>query len=192
MTKKVQDMEAERAKAAAIADKMLESVKPIKSDFHFFVMEVMENLRVAALGEIKRKSEEKDEEKISPYLVNSNLNARLLRTWEDLQQDQRDEYFRKEEEDRRRFMEEDEVASRHCFTLTARNKSPLKKTHESPARSVKKEEDEGDEEDAPETSASSPPAAVEKRTQPEDGKEDEDQGESPSKKNRVEENVAGI
>lgn len=44
--------------------------------------------------------------------------------WENLTNDERDAFMIKEEEDRRRFMEEDEIASRHCATLTARGKSP--------------------------------------------------------------------
>lgn len=33
-------------------------------------------------------------------------------------------YLKLEENDRKRFMSEDEVASRHCATLTARKRSP--------------------------------------------------------------------
>jgi hypothetical protein len=47
-----------------------------------------------------------------------------MKAWEELKKEERDTYMVKEEEDRRRFMEEDEIASRHCATLTARGKSP--------------------------------------------------------------------
>ena len=66
----------------------------------------------------------KSDEKLDPLLVNTNLNTRLKVAWENLTNDERDAFMIKEEEDRRRFMEEDEIASRHCATLTARGKSP--------------------------------------------------------------------
>lgn len=112
----------ERLRAAAAAELTHEEVKPIQSDFHFFAKENAVKFRLLAEEEI-RKSLNPDEQ-LDPMLVNTNLNSRLKMAWENLTNDQRDTYMIKEEEDRRRFMEEDEIASRHCATLTARGKSP--------------------------------------------------------------------
>lgn len=76
------------------------------------------------LAEEEVRKSLKSDEKLDPLLVNTNLNTRLKMAWENLTNDERDAFMIKEEEDRRRFMEEDEIASRHCATLTARGKSP--------------------------------------------------------------------
>jgi hypothetical protein len=97
-------------------------VKPIQSDFHFFVKENVARFRAIVEEEVRKSL--KEDEQVDPFLVNSNLNSRLKTAWENLKNDQREAFMVKEEEDRRRFMEEDEIASRHCATLTARGKSP--------------------------------------------------------------------
>lgn len=84
-----------------------------------------------------RKSLKADEQ-LDPLLVNSNLNTRLKTAWEHLTNDERDAFMVKEEADRRRFMEEDEVASRHCATLTARGKSP--RTPQNPSKHEERQE----------------------------------------------------
>jgi hypothetical protein len=101
------------------------------------------------------------------YLVNSSLNCRLMKAWEDLTVAEREVYAKKEQEDRRRFMQDDEVASRHCATLTARARSPGKKgtTNEDGEEVDAEEVVEGDSKRQPETN--------------------EADLESPSKKNRV-------
>jgi hypothetical protein len=48
----------------------------------------------------------------------------------------------KEEEDRRRFMEEDEIASRHCATLTARGKSPRSSDKQDKGKKEERQESE--------------------------------------------------
>jgi len=58
------------------------------------------------------------------YLLTTLLNARLIRNWENAPSSTRSQYMKKEEADRKRFMSEEEVASRHCATLTARRRSP--------------------------------------------------------------------
>lgn len=115
--------EVERLRAAAATELTTEEVKPIQTDFHFFVKEHAEKYRLLAEEEV-RKSLKDASEKLDPMLVNSNLNTRLLKAWEGLTKDERDAYMVQEEKDRRRFMEDDEIASRHCATLTARGKSP--------------------------------------------------------------------
>jgi hypothetical protein len=149
------------------AEKVVQTdVKPIQSDFHFFVADVREKLKVAAEEEVRRISKS-EEEKLDMYLVNSSLNCRLMKAWEDLTVAEREVYAKKEVEDRRRFMQDDEVASRHCATLTARARSPGKK---GPAD---EDGEEGDAEEEVEGDA---------KRQPEKNEQDL---ESPSKKNRV-------
>ncbi len=102
-------------------------VKPIETDFHFFAKEMSVALRPAAEAEVQA-SLKTFERSMSPVdllcLINTNLNSRIIKAWEDLTPVKRAEYLTKEENDRRRFMTDDNVASRHCATLTARNKSP--------------------------------------------------------------------
>lgn len=127
--------------AAAAADFVPSQVKPIATDFHFFVKEMSVVLRPAAEEEVKKSMAEKGSLVTSSdvmYLINSNLNTRLIKAWEDLTPGKRLEYMTKEENDRRRFMNEDSVASRHCATLTARNKSPRA---DGPSKSSKESRD---------------------------------------------------
>jgi hypothetical protein len=117
-------------KTATEAELTLSVVKPMQSDFHFFAQAVRDRLRLDAEEEVQssllsvKASPMCDDPHHRVYLVNTNLNARLMKAWEDLRGEDREVYIKKEEEDRKRFMEEDEVASRHCATLTARVKSP--------------------------------------------------------------------
>lgn len=115
-------VEVERLRAAAAAELTHEEVKPIQSDFHFFAKENAAKYRPFAEDEVRKSL--KEGESLNPMMVNTNLNTRLMKAWENLTKEDRDSFMVKEEEDRRRFMEEDEIASRHCATLTARGKSP--------------------------------------------------------------------
>lgn len=108
-------------------DLISQKVLPMQSDFHFYAMaHKAEQLRIAQ--DIVRRhtpsSTGESEAKPDPCLVITALNERLMKCWEGESAQVRLEYFAKEEEDRRRFMTEDEIASRHCATLTARAKSP--------------------------------------------------------------------
>jgi hypothetical protein len=112
----------------------LEEVKPIQTDFHCFVLEWKDKLLREAEAEVDASLQGYDNEYKAQnrlYLLNSNLNCRLMKKWEDFTMDEREDYFQKEEDDRRRFMTEDEVISRHCFTLTARVRSPTKRNSSS-------------------------------------------------------------
>ena len=123
----------ERTKAQTAAELSLAEVKPIQTDYHFFVQKKKQQLRALAMAEVDQGLRGKDTEFIRKnrrFLINSNLNSRLMKEWEELSREEREVFFQKEEEDRRRFMEDDEVASRHCFTLTARVRSPIKKPEE--------------------------------------------------------------
>jgi hypothetical protein len=116
--------EVERLRRAALQEITTEEVKPIQTDFHFFVKENIDKYRKLAENEVRKSLGEDHKGLLDPMLVNTNLNSRLMKAWEALTPDQRDQYMTHEEDDRRRFMEEDEIASRHCATLTARGKSP--------------------------------------------------------------------
>ncbi len=129
-------IDVERLRAAAAAELTHEEVKPIQSDFHFFAKENAPKYRALAEEEVRKSL--RPDEKLDPLVINTNLNSRLKLAWENLTNDERDAYMIKEEEDRRRFMEEDEIASRHCATLTARGKSP--RTPDKVEKSVKSEE----------------------------------------------------
>jgi hypothetical protein len=141
------DTQAEREKQAAELELTLQLVQPIKTDFHFFVNEKQEPFRKAAELEVREAApppttqhghdNEHQQRLHDAYLFNSNLNARLKMAWEhDVPADERAGYLKKEEADRRRFMEEDTIASRHCATLTSRLSSP------SPRKSPKSKEHE--------------------------------------------------
>ena len=140
-----EDIELERLRAAAEPTQ----VKPMRSDFHFFVDDMRDKIRPLSENELGRHSENK-------FLLHTNMNARLMKAWEDATDETRAEYLTKEEEDRRRFMAEDEIASRHCATLTARARSPRGKDDDD-------YDDEDDDEDddfkkrSPEKSLESPP-----------------------------------
>ncbi|KAL3943175.1 MAG: hypothetical protein SGBAC_002736 [Bacillariaceae sp.] len=142
--------EVERLRAAAAQELTTEEVRPIETDFHFFVKENLEHHRNLAEEEV-RKSTNTDSADLDPFLVNTNLNSRLLTAWEKANQDTRDIYRKKEEDDRIRFMAEDEIASRHCATLTARGKSPRETAH-------KKKEEQRQESDSKSPTRDSPMA----------------------------------
>ncbi|GKY94928.1 hypothetical protein MPSEU_000457700 [Mayamaea pseudoterrestris] len=124
--KTIMEMEAERLKNSTEQEITLSQVDPIRTDFYWFVLGVKDALRVEAEREVETSIDKKKKsinaaDKL--YLINTNLNSRLMRAWEDLSPGQREMFVKKEEDDRRRFQEEDEVASRHCATLTSRSKS---------------------------------------------------------------------
>jgi len=116
------EIQAERDRQAAEYELSLSRVKPIQSDYHWFAQDTTENGKEGVPAEIENDL----------YLRNSYLNARMKSVWETMEQDERMEFLKREEADRRRFTEEEEVASRHCATLTARAPSA-----NSPSRQAK-------------------------------------------------------
>ena len=206
MNKLPNHVEVERLRAAAATEITTEEVKPIQTDFHFFAKKNMAKYRKLAEEEVRGSL--KDGKPLDPFLVNTNLNTRLMKAWEGLTKEQRDAYMVQEEEDRRRFMEEDEIASRHCATLTARGKSPnttkvaaaaavvaanaakqlqgLKKEERQesdtkPANSPDREDNEEKKEDGDESTKRSAEAKTE------GVEEDTETKESPTKRNRIDE-----
>jgi len=108
-----QDMELERIRSQTEI-----KVAPIRTDFHFFVDDVDESVREEAENECGEQHKE------DLFLLYSNMNARLIQKLKVLPRARRAVYMAKEEQDRLRFQNDDEIASRHCATLTARAKSP--------------------------------------------------------------------
>lgn len=115
------DTETRKLREAALEEISPAEVAPIKTAFHFFVQDVRESIRQVSEEEVRMKNPGGS---IDAYLVNSNMNCRLMKAWEELSIEERSNFMTKEEADRRRFMEEEEITSRHCATLTARSKSP--------------------------------------------------------------------
>ena len=140
---KVSD-EIEQERQRASLDLNPTKVKPMRSAYHFFVDDMQDKLREVSLEEVRRTS---GKEEVDVYLLNSNLNGRLIKVWEELEEDARDPYVKKEEKDRHRFMADDEVASRHCATLTARARSPRLALMGKKESSVKSEDDDDDDYD---------------------------------------------
>lgn len=213
------DSDVDRAKSAAEAELTPSLVKPLQSDFHFFVLAVKDRLRLEAEQEVQ--SSLADNSKVAhdsqqlQYLINTNLNARLMNEWEDMKLEHKEEYLKKEEEDRKRFMEEDAVASRHCATLTARVKShgdvvgggsketsPARRKHTGKDKPLKSDRDGGDDS---ESDGDDDPDLQLQATESQDGDDDDDgvltnekepkrspgeasqEDQSPSKKNRSDE-----
>lgn len=103
-------------------------VEPMKQDFHFYATDHYEDAKQACQQQLENSladgsiPEKNNENQL--YLLTTLLNARLIQNWEAAPPSTRAEYLKKEEADRKRFMSEEEVASRHCATLTARRRSP--------------------------------------------------------------------
>ena len=104
-------------------------VEPMKQDFYFFALDNKEECLAQAKAAVREaistappttETIEEDD----PYLTMTNLNERLMASWLTQPRSVRTQYLSKEEGDRRRFQQDDEVASRHCATLTARSRSP--------------------------------------------------------------------
>jgi hypothetical protein len=103
------DVEIERNRSQSDFTDM--KVSPMRTSFHFFVDDVQEAVRTEAREEYKGDVD---------FLLYSNMNARVIKKWNELPSSTHVTYMGKEEEDRVRFQNEDEIASRHCATLTAR------------------------------------------------------------------------
>lgn len=148
---------------------MTSRVNPMRSDFHFYADENKK--------EVEKSIEKKE---MSSVELISELNEKLIEMWEKESASTRSEYMAKEERDRGRFMNEDEIESRHCATLTSRPKpyAHLKPEIKSDGVSKVVTKDEEDEEQENQLAGSKRANGVETET-----KEVEDY-ESPLKKNK--------
>ena len=104
------------------------TVDPMKQDFHFYAMDNYEQVKQICESQLAKSIAngsilQKDKEN-QLHLLTTLINTRLLQNWEAAPTSTREAYLKKEEADRKRFMSEEEVASRHCATLTARKRSP--------------------------------------------------------------------
>lgn len=159
------------------------TVDPMRSAFHFFVHDMQEKLRKLAKEEvIKSLGGEQEDKEVDAYLVNTNLNSRLMKVWEEADESVREAYMEKEEEDRKRFMADDEIASRHCATLTARAKSPKFGSIGRRVSTTKREDD--DEEQSLESGLSFGKEEDEKK------RDSPENGESPTKKTKTEDGAS--
>lgn len=114
--------------AAAMEEEI--HVEPMKQDFYFYANDRFDAVKAQCEEECKQsssssggrvKSNNKENEL---YRLTTLMNARLIQDWESGPASLRAEYMKMEDGDRQRFMSEEEVASRHCATLTARKRSP--------------------------------------------------------------------
>jgi len=161
----------------------------MRPDFHFFVQDHREGITSEAKLDIMEHLTLTDSNDIDPFLLYSNLNEKLISMWETTPQSTRTAYLVKEEEDRKRFMNAEEVASQHCATLTARAKSPaFVKRGDAP---VKIDDEEG--EDLTEDMEVEPDKMVETKLKPKSRSASQvtaDEHEmSPPKKNKVDDQV---
>jgi len=99
----------------------LYSVSPMRSDFHFFAADQKDKCLASAKAVAQKGSTCGNPQALEVFTA---LNEQIMELWEGQTGVTRSSYMSKEEEDRRRFMQEDEIAGRHCATLTARSKSP--------------------------------------------------------------------
>ena len=102
-------------------------VPPMRPDFYFFVQDHKESIIKeckAELPAIYSRLRIPPPSETDATLLFSHINERLIALWESTPSSARQTYMLQEEEDRKRFMNAEEVASQHCATLTARVKSP--------------------------------------------------------------------
>lgn len=109
----------------------------MRSDFHFYA----EQFKKEALEKV-------GSENLNPLDTITALNERLVSMWESQSSSTRNEYMMKEELDRSRFMNEDEIESRHCATLTSRPRPYIHLKQDSVSKVVTKDEDEEQEKSA--------------------------------------------
>ena len=101
------------------------TVAPMRQDFHFYAMDHYEQVKEVCKNQLATASTSSQKNKENElFLLTTLINEHLIKNWEAAPSSVRSEYLKKEEADRKRFMGDEEVASRHCATLTARRRSP--------------------------------------------------------------------
>jgi len=114
---------AKESAAAAAAEEEIQ-VDPMKQDFFFYAKDRFDTVRAQCEEECKQSSSQAGNKENELYRLTTLMNARLIQDWESGPASLREQYMKMEDDDRQRFMSEEEVASRHCATLTARKRSP--------------------------------------------------------------------
>ena len=104
-------------------------MEPMKQDFHYYAADHYNEVSLACQQQLTAayadgSIAETNNKENHLFLLSTLINARLIKNWENASPATRATYLKKEEADRKRFMSEEEVASRHCATLTARKRSP--------------------------------------------------------------------
>ena len=105
------------------------TVEPMKQDFHYYAMDHYDEVKQICEKQLAKSiangsiQQQKNKEN-HLFLLTTLINTLLIKNWEAAPASTRAEYLKREEADRKRFMSEEEVASRHCATLTARRRSP--------------------------------------------------------------------
>lgn len=100
------------------------TVDPMKQDFHFYAMDHRDEVTQQCKQQLLQSSLSSNNNNNQLYLLTTLVNARLIQNWTHASPQIRAQYAAMEETDRKRFMGEEEVASRHCATLTARRRVP--------------------------------------------------------------------
>eukprot|EP00574_Skeletonema_japonicum_P003041 CAMPEP_0201722316 /NCGR_PEP_ID=MMETSP0593-20130828/6733_1 /ASSEMBLY_ACC=CAM_ASM_000672 /TAXON_ID=267983 /ORGANISM="Skeletonema japonicum, Strain CCMP2506" /LENGTH=328 /DNA_ID=CAMNT_0048213251 /DNA_START=122 /DNA_END=1108 /DNA_ORIENTATION=+ len=113
----------ESAAAAAAVEEEIQ-VDPMKQDFFFYAKDRFDAVKDECEEEHKQSSPQAGNKENELYRLTTLMNARLIQDWESGPASLREQYMKMEDDDRQRFMSEEEVASRHCATLTARKRSP--------------------------------------------------------------------
>mmetsp|Transcript_29575 Transcript_29575/g.59439 ORF Transcript_29575/g.59439 Transcript_29575/m.59439 type:complete len:334 (+) Transcript_29575:169-1170(+) len=114
---------AKESAAAAAAEEEIQ-VDPMKQDFFFYAKDHFDTVKAQCEEECKQSSSQAGNKENELYRLTTLMNARLIQDWESGPASLREQYMKMEDDDRQRFMSEEEVASRHCATLTARKRSP--------------------------------------------------------------------
>jgi hypothetical protein len=95
-------------------------VDPMRQDFYFYLRDHKDAIMEEARKRVSSVLDSPDQ-----LLLLTYVNERIKSSWELEPKEVRDKYRVIEEADRARFMQEDEIASRHCATLTARAEKKL-------------------------------------------------------------------
>mmetsp|Transcript_18687 Transcript_18687/g.22905 ORF Transcript_18687/g.22905 Transcript_18687/m.22905 type:complete len:438 (+) Transcript_18687:180-1493(+) len=162
----------EQSQSTDYDEQLTPGVNAMRSDFHFFASDHKEE----AFEKIRKEA---SDSKTTTFQTMTSLNERVLRMWEDASPRTRTIYMQKEEADRYRFMSEDEIASRHCATLTSRftEKNPTPpKVEKGVANVVTKDEEDESQERTSRSKRAQPETQIEVDKSPET--------ESPTKKVR--------
>lgn len=143
----MEEFEQERLEAARQLEEAMTKIKPLQSSFHFF----MEDHKDMYVAEAKKEIKDSGGDENDPYLLYTNLNARLQKAWEDLSEGKRQGYREMEESDRVRYSEEEVIKSRHCATLTSRNAGPRTMSGKKSFANKRSpdDDDSGDEDESP-------------------------------------------
>lgn len=134
---------AKESAASAAAEEEIQ-VDPMKQDFFFYAKDRFDAVKAQCEEECKQSSTQAGNKENELYRLTTLMNARLIQDWESGPSSLREQYMKMEDDDRQRFMSEEEVASRHCATLTARKRSPKQQSVPGKAPANARKDSSGD------------------------------------------------